>query len=74
MTMTDRLLRWRWKVLMRIDELLEDAARSEHAARPKADALTDSDALQEGELLDVRSNVSLGLGVPTFEQIDVGCK
>jgi hypothetical protein len=41
-------------VLMRIDKLLEDPGRREHAAMPEADALTDTDALQEATLLEVR--------------------
>src|SRR5947208_137171 len=39
---------------MRIEELLVDPRRREHAAMPEADALTESDALQEVQLLDVR--------------------
>jgi hypothetical protein len=39
---------------MRIEELLVDPRRREHAAMPEADALTESDALQEAQLLDVR--------------------
>jgi hypothetical protein len=39
---------------MRIDELLDDPCRRKHAAMPEADALTESDALQEAQLLDVR--------------------
>jgi hypothetical protein len=39
---------------MRIDELLIDPRRREHAATPEADALTERDALQEAQLLDVR--------------------
>jgi hypothetical protein len=39
---------------MRIDELLDDPRRHGHAAMPEADALTETDALQEAELLDVR--------------------
>ena len=38
---------------MRIEQLLLDPRR-EHAAIPEADALTESDALQEVQLLDVR--------------------
>jgi hypothetical protein len=39
---------------MRIEELLVDPRRREHAAMPEADALTQSDALREAQLLDVR--------------------
>jgi hypothetical protein len=39
---------------MRIDELLDDPRRREQAAMPEADALTETDALQEAQLLDVR--------------------
>jgi hypothetical protein len=42
------------EVLMRIEELLVDPRRREHAAMPEADALTQSDALREAQLLDVR--------------------
>jgi hypothetical protein len=42
------------EVLMRIEELLVDPRRREHAAMPEADALTEIDALQEAQLLDVR--------------------
>jgi hypothetical protein len=42
------------EVLMRIEELLVDPRRREHAAMPEADALTEVDALQEAQLLDVR--------------------
>jgi hypothetical protein len=39
---------------MRLEELLVDPHRREHAAMPEADALTQSHALQEAQLLDVR--------------------
>ena len=42
---------------MLIEELLVDPRRREHAAMPEADALTESGALQEAQLLDVRLDV-----------------
>jgi hypothetical protein len=39
---------------MSIDELLNDPARRDQAAMPEMDALVDGDALQEGDLVDVR--------------------
>jgi hypothetical protein len=39
---------------MSIEELLRDPQRRQYAAKPEADALTERDALQEAQLLDVR--------------------
>ena len=42
---------------MSIDEFLWDPQRRTYAAMPEADALTEEDALQEAQLLDVRLDV-----------------
>lgn len=41
-------------MVMSIEELLLDPGRRVHAAKPEMDALTEQDALQEAQLIDVR--------------------
>jgi len=41
-------------MVVSIEELLLDSARRMHAAKPEMDALTEQDALQEVQLIDVR--------------------